>query len=265
MPLKADIYYRLSSEGDNETTPVILVHGAGGTHLHWPTQIRRLPGHRVYALDLPGHGKSEGRGNQTIESYCHSIIRWMEHIHLYRGVIVGHSMGGAIALTMANKYPDRVVALVIIGSGSRLRVAPSILENSSSRRTISIAIKTIMDKAFSPNTDPRLIDLATQKMETTRPSVLHADFQACNTFDMMNKITKIRVPTLVICGVDDQLTPLRYSQYLAYQLPRAQARTIPDAGHMVMPEKPQAVANELSAFLATLTYSPGHIDKTNTE
>ena len=144
MPLKADIYYRHSSEGDNETSPVILVHGAGGTHLHWPTQIRRLPGHRVYALDLPGHGKSEGRGNQTIESYCHSIIHWMEDIHLYRGVIVGHSMGGAIALTMAYKFPDRVVALVLIGSGSRLRVTPSILENSASQRTISIAIKTIM-------------------------------------------------------------------------------------------------------------------------
>ena len=107
MPLNAEIYYRYSNEGEGEVVPVILIHGAGGTHLHWPAQIRRLPGHNVYALDLPGHGKSEGRGNQTIESYCHSIIQWMDDIHIFRSVIVGHSMGGAIALTMALQYPER--------------------------------------------------------------------------------------------------------------------------------------------------------------
>ena len=132
-----------------------------------------------------------------------------------------------------------------------------ILENSSSPTTFPIAVKAIMDRAFSPHTDPRLKDLAAQMMETTRPSVLHGDFQACNDFDMMESIKKIRVPTLVICGKDDQLTPVRYSQYLADQIPKAQPRIIPEAGHMVMLEQPQAVANELSSFLATLTYSPG--------
>ena len=58
MPLNAEIYYRYSNEGEREQVSVILVHGAGGTHLHWPTQIRRLPGYNVYALVLPGHGNS---------------------------------------------------------------------------------------------------------------------------------------------------------------------------------------------------------------
>jgi pimeloyl-ACP methyl ester carboxylesterase len=264
MPLNADIYYRLSQEGNVESAPVILIHGAGGTHLHWPTQIRRLPGHRVYALDLPGHGKSEGRGSQTIESYCQSIVKWMENIQVFRGVIVGHSMGGAIALTMALQHPERVLALSLVGSGARLRVTPVILENSSSPTTFPIAIKAIMDRAFSHHTDPRLKELAAQKMETTRPSVLHGDFRACNAFDTMANINKIRFPTLVICGQDDQLTPVRYSQYLADQMPKAQARIIPEAGHMVMLEQPHEVANELSAFLATLTYSPGQSNDSNT-
>ena len=140
MPLNAEIYYRHSFEGDNESAPVILIHGAGGTHLHWPAQIRRLPGNRVYTLDLPGHGKSEGRGNQTIKSYCDSIIRWMEHIHIFRGVIVGHSMGGAIAINMALNHPEHVVALGLVGSGARLRVAPVILENSSSPTTFPLSL-----------------------------------------------------------------------------------------------------------------------------
>ncbi|MFC1996840.1 alpha/beta fold hydrolase [Chloroflexota bacterium] len=263
MPLNAEIYYRQSHEGDNELAPVFLIHGAGGTHLHWPAQIRRLTGQRVYAIDLPGHGKSGGRGNQTIESYCHSIIRWMESIHIFRGVFVGHSMGGAIALTMAQQFPERVVALGLIGSGARLRVSPIILENSSSPTTFPIAIKFIMDKAFGLQTDPRLKELAAQRMETIRPSVLHGDFQACNNFDMMESASNIRFPTLIICGQDDQLTPVRYSQYLADQIPKAQVRIIPEAGHMVMLEQPQAVAAELSTFLTTLIYSPGQIDEGN--
>jgi pimeloyl-ACP methyl ester carboxylesterase len=260
MPINANIYYRYSNEGDSESAPVILIHGAGGTHLHWPAQIRRLRGYRLYAVDLPGHGKSEGRGNQTIESYCQSLIQWMDNIRIFRGVIVGHSMGGAIALNMALQYPDRVVALGLVGSGARLQVTPSIIENSSSSTTFTIAVKDIMDRAFSPLSDPRLRELAAQKMETIRPSVLHGDFQACNNFDRMESIRKIRVPTLVICGQDDQLTPVRYSQFLANQIPRAQLRILAQAGHMVMLEQPQAVANELSAFLSTLNFSPGDID-----
>ena len=257
MPLNAEIYYRYSNEGEREQVPVILVHGAGGTHLHWPTQIRRLPGYNVYALDLPGHGNSEGRGNQTIESYCESILRWMDDIPVFRGVVIGHSMGGAIAQTLALQYPERIVGLALVGSGARLRVDPLILENSSSQATFPVAVQSIIERAFSPSTDPRLIELAKNNMEKTRPSVLHSDFTACNYFDMMNSITKIRFPTLVICGQDDQLTPIRYSQFLASQIPKAELRIITDAGHMVMLEQPQIVADEILSFLGTITYAPG--------
>jgi len=258
MPFSADIYYRYSQERSGEAIPVILIHGAGGTHLHWPAQIRRLPGFRVYALDLPGHGKSEGRGQQTIEAYCEGIIRWMESINIFQAVFVGHSMGGAISLTMSLNHPEHVLALGLVGSGAKLRVAPVILENAANSTTFPVAISAIMERAFSPHTDPRLTQLAGQRMSTTRPTVLHGDFLACNAFDIMESIPKIRVPALVICGQDDRLTPMRYSQYLADQLPRAELKIIPEAGHMVMLEQPQAVANEISAFLATLNYSPGH-------
>jgi pimeloyl-ACP methyl ester carboxylesterase len=258
MPFSADIYYRYSQEQSGEAIPVVLIHGAGGAHLHWPAQVRRLPGYRVYALDLPGHGKSEGRGEQTIEAYCEKIIRWMESINIFQAVFVGHSMGGAISLTLALNHPEHVLALGLVGTGARLRVAPVILENAANPTTFPVAVNAIMQRAFSPHTDPRLMQLAGQRMGTTRPTVLHGDFLACNSFDVMESIGKIRVPTLVICGKDDQLTPARYSQYLADQLPKAQLMIIPEAGHMVMLEQPQAVATELSAFLATLTYAPGH-------
>lgn len=258
MPFNAEIYYRHSHEGNGESAPIVLIHGAGGMHLHWPAQIRRMAGHRIFALDLPGHGKSEGRGQQTIEAYCQNIIEWMETIQIYRAVFVGHSMGGAIALTMALKNPQHVVALGLVGTGARLRVAPLILENSANSTTFPVAIKAIMEKAFSPKTDPHLVELAAQRMGIIRPTVLHGDFLACNGFDVMESVRKIRFPTLVICGQDDQFTPTRYSQYLADQIPRAEIKIIPNAGHMVMLEQPQTVAAELSAFLSTLSYSPGY-------
>jgi len=258
MPFNADIYYRYIHEGSGESAPVVLIHGAGGTHLHWPAQVRRLAGHRIYAIDLPGHGKSEGRGQQTIEAYCQNIIQWMDTIQIYRAVFVGHSMGGAIAMTMALQHPEHVVALGLVGTGARLRVAPAILENSASPTTFPVAIQAVIEMAFSPETDPHLAELAGQRMGVTRPTVFHGDFLACNAFDVMEKVKKIRFPTLVICGQDDQLTPVRYSQYLADQITGAEIKIIPSAGHMVMLEQPQTVASELSAFLSTISYSPGH-------
>ena len=257
MPINAKIYYRQSKETRGESLPVVLIHGAGGTHLHWPSQIRRMTGYRIYAVDLPGHGKSEGRGHQTIDAYCQNLIEWLESIQIFRAVFIGHSMGGAIALTLALKYTEHVIGLGLVGTGARLRVDPIILENTANQTTFPIAVKAIMDRAFSPKCDPRIIELAGQRMSVTRPTVLHGDFLACDRFDVMEKIQKIRLPSLVICGQDDQLTPVRYSQYLAYQIPRAELKIIPDAGHMVMLEQPQAVADTISDFLAQLSYSPG--------
>ena len=264
MPFNTNIYYRYSQEGDGETPPVVLIHGAGGTHLHWPAQIRRLPGYRVYALDLPGHGQSEGRGYQTIEAYCQSILEWLASINIFRAVFVGHSMGGAIALTLAHQYPEHVIALGLVGTGARLRVAPMIMENAANPTTFPVAINTIIERAFGPDADSRLVELAAQRMLTIRPAVLHGDFVACNAFDLMESIRKIRFPSLVICGQDDQLTPVRYSQYLADQISRAEISIIPNAGHMVMLEQPQTAAEEISRFLGTLAYSPGHSDTEHT-
>jgi pimeloyl-ACP methyl ester carboxylesterase len=258
MPIHDQIYYQLSNNSNGESAPVVLIHGAGGTHLHWPANIRRLAGHRVYAIDLPGHGKSEERGEQTIGAYAQRVLEWMASIDMYRAVFVGHSMGAAIALHIALAYPEHVIALGLLGGAARIRVAPIILENTASATTFPIALQAIMERAFSPLAEEQLVTLAGKRMQTTRPSVLHGDFLACNAFDIMDQLDQIRFPTLVLGGQDDQLTPVRQSQYLADQLPRASIAIIPQAGHMLMLEQPQAVAQVLLEFLSSLTYYTGH-------
>jgi pimeloyl-ACP methyl ester carboxylesterase len=259
MPVAANIYYFLSKSGGGGSLPVVLIHGAGGTHLHWPSEIRRMPDLRIFALDLPGHGKSGRGGLQSVEAYADSIYAWMEVIKLHRAVFVGHSMGGAVALTLAGKYAEHVLALGLLSTGARLRVHPFILENVANPQSFPTAVSFLLSKSFSKNADPRLVELASKRMREIRPSVLSGDFLACDTFDMMGSISSIKAPTVVFCGEEDELTPLRYAQYLNDHILGSELVVIPEAGHMVMLEKPKMTAEALREFLSQIRFHPGRI------
>ena len=255
MPNAADIYYHLHQGGsEGLTPPVVLIHGAGGTHLYWPSEVRRLPGYHVYAPDLPGHGKSGGRGMQSISAYTQALISWMDAVGLHSALLIGHSMGSAIALTLALDHPMRVLGLGLVGAGARLRVAPDIIEWTSNQTTFLNAVTAVITRSFSPQTSARLTELAARRMAETRPSVLNGDFLACDEFDVRERLGELHQRTLVLCGADDQMTPVRHAQFLANGIPNATLKIIPDAGHMVMLEQPQAVAAALGEFIGGISY-----------
>ncbi len=255
MPSIADIYYHeYEGSGEGQRSVVVLIHGAGGTHLYWPQELRRLPGYRVFALDLPGHGKSTGRGLQSIAAYAQAVMDWLLALGVHSAVFAGHSMGSAIALTLALAHATHVNGLVLIGAGRRLPVATELLENAASPTTYQNAVNLAIDWSFGSGASPRLKELAAQRMAETRSSVLYGDFIACNTFDETERIGQIRQPTLIVCGSEDRMTPLRQSQFLAERIPGATLKTIPEAGHMVMLEKPQPVAEAVLEFLAGVKY-----------
>jgi len=256
MPIVKDTYYHHYSEkGESRRPPVILIHGAGGTHLSWPPDIRRLPGFQVFALDLPGHGKSGGRGYQSIGDYAQAIIEWLEVIGIYSASFIGHSMGSAIALTITLNYPEHVKGVGVISGGAQLRVNPELLERLCNPTTIRTTIERIASLSFGAKTPKKLIDQTINRMDETRPSVLYGDFLACNSFDVIGQIAQINLPTLIICGSEDRMTPIRYAQYLASNIPKADIRTVMDSGHMVMLEQPQVVAKFLSDFLGGISYN----------
>ena len=258
MPVSAGIYYFLSQGDSPGGPPVILLHGAGGMHLSWPPEVRRLPGQRVYALDLPGHGKSHGSGGQqTIAGYARLVLDWLDSVKLHRAVFVGHSMGSAIALTLALDHPGRVLGIGLLGSGVRLRVHPDLLATAASSTSFRKAIEMLVRGSFSPQTSPQLVELVSKRMVDIRQSVLYGDLVACNAFDVSQRVTLVRKPALVMCGIDDQMTPIRYAQYLADAIPGARRQLVPDAGHMLMLEQPQAVAEAIVTWLDTIPYNPG--------
>jgi pimeloyl-ACP methyl ester carboxylesterase len=256
--LAAELYYSHYQEKEKDTLPVVLIHGAAGNHLSWGIGIRRLKGFRVFALDLPGHGKSAGKdGMQTIHGYAQAVVRWLDAINLRRAVFVGHSMGGAIAMELGIRFRERVLGLGLIATGVRLRVHPDLMDLASRKESFYKAIEMLVTNSFSPQTPCRLVELASQRMAETRPSVLHGDLLACTNFDVKEEIDALRTPVLVVCGTQDKMTPLRYAQYMADTIPNARLQVIPDSAHMLILERPAEVATVLDVFLQTIDYFPG--------
>ena len=254
MPTAAGLYYFAHGEDLHERPPLLLLHGAGGSHLSWPPQIRRLSGQRVITLDLPGHGKSEGLGSQDISEYSKAVFEFMKALRLASALIVGFSMGSAIALSLALRYRKRALGLVLLGSGAKMRVAAATLELASNPSTFLPTIETVIENSYSPNVDPRIKELAVQQMAETRQSVLYSDFLACDAFDAMQRVNKIRVPTLLITGSADRMTPPNRAEYLRDQIEGAQLHIVEGAGHMVMIEQPEEVAELLTEFLDRIPY-----------
>ncbi len=159
-------------------------------------------------------------------------------------------MGGAITIEIALAHPKFLMGIVLIGSGARLRVAPVIKDEV--KRDYVHAAEVIAEWAYSPKSDAKLRKGAIQELLGVPAEVTYGDFQACDHFDRMNEIGGIDLPTMVVCGEDDLLTPVKYSQYLKEKIRDALSVVIPDAGHSVMLEKPGELNNALRSFQAKL-------------
>ena len=178
---------------------IVFVHGVGGTQEHWRFQVRQLaPRWNALALDLPGHGESQGDGYRTIPEYRDVIRDFLDALGFTRAVLVGHSMGGGIAQSFALTYPDRIAALVLVGTGARLRVHPDVF--AAIQRDIAEAGRLISGWAYSQTAMPATVASAAEVLARNRPSVLEGDFRACEAFDLMTEIPTIRTPTLIVCG-----------------------------------------------------------------
>lgn len=248
--VSGDIFYTLS-RGPVGGPALVLVHGAGGAHLHWPGELRRLPGATVYTLDLPGHGRSSGRGCDAIAGYAEVVIAFLDAIGVEQAIIVGHSMGGAIAQTLALDFADRVAGLVLVATGARLRVAPAILDGI--RSNFKQTAELITRFAWSPEAPSTLVEQGQKTLLETDPNVVWGDFAACNRFDVMAQLDEIRAPTLVVAGSADQLTPVKYACFLAERISESRCLIVEGAGHMVMLERPREVIQAVREFLTKIS------------
>lgn len=230
---------------------LVFIHGSGGTHADWILQYTGLKNaFNVAALDLPGHGQSDGPGEKDVSAYVACVKKLLEGLGISRPVLIGHSLGAAICLQLVIGHRDAASAVVPVGGGVRMPVNPSLLEGleQDPAAVISLAAKLSVAKANRE----RLSGLITENLSRVNPSILHGDFTACDKLDIMETVTQIAIPALVICGAEDKMTPPAMSEYLGEHIPGARLELIAEAGHCVMLEKPEAFNAVLTDFVNAL-------------
>ena len=227
---------------------LVFIPGAGNTGLAWRYQTEHFPDSE--AVSLPGH--PEGKPCASVDDYTN----WLHQYILAQGyselILVGHSMGGAIAQTYALSYPEGVKGLVLIGSGARLRVSPEflrLLDEGSSHSPDWF--KDFIEPLYS-RVVPHFRKVVIEKVVEVGAGVQLNDFRCCDKFDIMDKVHRIEVSTLVICGSEDEMTPAKYSQYLATKIDGARLVIIEGGTHLAFMEKPEEVNQAIEEFMGSL-------------
>lgn len=236
-----------ATRGDGDLT-LMCLHGAGGNYKHWAYLLNGIEGpYRVVIPDLPGHGRSAPPGRTSIDAYVEFIWMFMDTLAVEKAILIGHSMGGAIALSAALEQPDRVGGLVLIGSSARLRVLPTLISGFDEDPTTTIA--QLVELIYAKHASPKLRIAAAAEYERCNPQIFRDDFAACDGFDLRPRLAEIHQPTLVISGTEDRMVPPKLSAELHAGLPHARLLSIPNAGHMPMIEQPAEIIMAIQTWL----------------
>jgi pimeloyl-ACP methyl ester carboxylesterase len=227
-------------EGEN----VFFLHGLGGNIYNWAYQTKYFSEtNNVVSLELPGHGRSSGKGGASIEYYTELVREFFDIMEIDNVVFVGHSMGGVVALDFSVKYPERVRALVLVATSAKFDIPTQKL----------MELKNDMESIFGS------LDKAKEKMKdiderlvTNDMMVLLGDVMAVKKFDGTSHLSELKMPTLVVGGADDILAPVSYSEQLHANIKNSQLKVIENAGHIVMVEAHQEFNAVLEEFLLDL-------------
>jgi pimeloyl-ACP methyl ester carboxylesterase len=265
------------------SSAIVLIHGAGGQEIDWPRAWRRsndqaksmgltpsnhgviklfnagLDDYSIYAVDLPGHGKSDGKSKSSINEYSSDVIDFLDAMELENVCLVGHSMGAAIALNASLSQNSRISSVVAIGGASKMIVNDAILDGlqNTFEETVDNIVKYSWHKKTGAIADSQ--QMATYFREKAKQRILDAgsrtvygDFLACSKFDLGERLKEILVPVLVIASDCDRMVPIDVSQEMAGKLPNAKFVVLKGCGHFQHIEQTSKVAGELSNFLGKI-------------
>jgi pimeloyl-ACP methyl ester carboxylesterase len=244
---------------DRARPTVLFVHGAGMDHSVWPLQARHFAyrGWNALAVDLPGHGRSGGELLGSVPAMAEWLADLIQGLRVHALHLVGHSMGALIALDLAARYPKRVACLALLGAAPKMPVHPALLEAAARPEPLAAAL--ICDWGFGPaghlggHKAPGswMLGHALRLLGASTGPRLHTDLPACNAYqDGLQAAARLRCPTLVVAGGADRMTPARQGAKLAEAIKDAQLVMLPECGHMMMVEQPDATLDALVAFLA---------------
>lgn len=224
---------------------LVFVHGAGCDHHVAEPLAAALPEVDVIAPNLPGRAGTPGAPCSTAAEAATFIGAVIDALGLSRVFVLGHSYGGGIALELALTRP--LAGLVLASTGARLRVHPGVLEAMRVQAETSTESGSLF--GWSKDVDSLLVARLDAFAHAVPAATTLADWRAVDAFDRLHALGALRVPALLLFGVDDALTPPKYGHYLAAQLAGARLELLPDAGHMLPIDRAALVAPLVRSFL----------------
>ncbi|WP_027668206.1 alpha/beta fold hydrolase [Rhizobium leguminosarum] len=235
--------------------PLVFVHGFTTTAQFWREQIEAFSSrYRVIRIDLPGHGVSprpEGR-SYTIAAFANDILAVYRALEIDEAILVGLSMGGTVAQTFTLSHPERVLALVLVGAtphglGADVNV-DNVLKAIDDLGVVQ-ASQNVIERSFGRTAGRDLVEFARQEVAQTPAFVAREAIASLNASDSRANLHDIGVPTLVVVGTEDIITPPGESVVLAEGIAESRLEVIADAGHFPMLEQPQVFNHVLESFL----------------
>ena len=247
-----------SGHPDPDAESVVFVHGAGMDHTVWalPARYFARQGLRVAAVDLPGHGRSEGPPFDCIDNMAAWLGEVLDALAIPKAAVVGHSMGSLVAYRFASTMPDRCRALALLGTSAPMPVTDPLLNAAKDNHHAAIDMANTWSHStgtLGANANPGVWMLAVGErlLERSAPGVFHADLTACNTFDAESGGASIECPVLVIAGNDDMMTPARAGLDVAQPLPDTRVVRLDGCGHAMLNERPNEVLDALIDVVPT--------------
>ena len=246
---------------DAKLPSVVFVHGAGNDHSAFLLQSRYFAYHgcNALAVDLPGHGRSEGTPFATIGELADWLASLLDAAGIRTAALVGHSMGSLVTLECAARHPARARALALIGTSAPMPVGDALMGAAREDSHAALDMLNLWGHSTTAqlggNTAPGMwmTGAYVRLLERARPQVLHVDLKACNDYaDGRASAAKVKCPTLFVLGSRDLLTPPRNAQDLRAAIPAARTVMLDGAGHALLAERPDAVLDALIGFVAGL-------------
>ena len=243
---------------DPKLRAVLFIHGGEQDHCVWVLQSRYLAhhGYAVLAVDLPGHGRSEGPPLARIEDMAEWITAVLDAAGVKAAALVGHSMGSLAVLECAARFSERVSRIALLATAFPMRVSPDLLEATKSKESDAHGMINAWSHSacahYPSNPGPGfwVIGGNLRLMQRQKPGVLHADFAACDGYKAgFERAAQVKCPALFLLGARDAMTPARAGRDLARAVPNSTVVALDSAGHNLMGEKPDEVLDALVEFL----------------
>lgn len=253
-----EVFYGTGSGTPSDAAnTLIFVHGAGFDHTIWVMPARYFARHgwRVVALDLPGHGRSQGQALTSIAQMADWLAQVIDAVSPnQQASVVGHSMGSLVAMSLAARHANKVQKLALLGTSAPMPVADVLLNAALDNDQAAIDMTNTWSHSArgslgsSQNPGVSNLHIGERLLQQAGAGVFHTDLAACNGFTA-DGLAEVKQPTLVIIGDEDKMTPPRAGLAVADQLPHVQQRRLAGCGHSMLSEQPNQVLDELAAFL----------------